>query len=581
MDEPQYLHVADFAAHHNWRFPQETNWVFFGKRYPNLAAQTHLPVAEYYLAILIRLLGRFDELKFRLLFSVFPLFAIISFYRLAKRFTRNPLLVSCLFAVCPAFFVLGPTLMMDIPAIAFLLAGLSLYLDGHEKPVRLWLSAICFILAAGTAYTVLVPLGCLFIWAVCTGRPKREWIAIAAAPSAIAAWLMVMTAHFGESPAVELTRYYTSHFSFSHLVLPVFSFIGGVAVFPWMHLAFAEKRVRRVIAITSIVAALALTFFCAWLSTWYRLWFFFLASSGIGLLVLFAVDALRQTAIQKPLGHGFLVLWLPVTLLFFLIFGEMISARYILLVIPPLFLVMFDQIPRNAAASVVVCTGILSVALAVGDYRFVNSYSNWVGQNIVHLQQQGFVAWNASESGLRFYLERDGVQTLDELDLRPKAGDLIIRQASFRYGLSKDLEPVLINIASDDLVDAFPVRTFSRDAGAGFHDSHLGLVPFNISRAPLDRLEIVEVSPFVKNLPQVAPPDFSSVPLWFPGGVLLKQVESEMTFHVRIPRDAQVQYELEGKGSVEVSAEHITLKKQGPDPAVWKNFRLIPSYARR
>jgi hypothetical protein len=543
-----------------------------------LAAQTHLPVVEYYLAALIKLTGHFDEVKFRLLFAVFPLLAILSFHRLARRFTIDPLLVSCLFAVSPAFFVLSPTLMMDIPMLAFLLAGLSLYLDSLEKSRRLWPSSICFILAAGTGYTVLIPLGCLFIWSVANSRPKRECVAIAAAPAAIFVWLLIMRFHFGQSPATELVAYYTSHFSFTQILLPMSSFIGGVTLFPWMYFAFVETSRRRVIAMLSILAAFLLTFFCNWSSIPYRSWFVFLASSGIGLLSLFAVKAARQVSRHKPQGYGFLILWLPVTLLFFLLFGEMISARYILLCLPPLFLVVFDQIRRTGAAyAIVAATLILSVALAIADYRFVNSYPAWVAQNAVPLQQMGFRVWNAAESGLRFYLEQKGIQTLDSSDLRPRGGDLVIRQASFNYGLSKDLGPLLVNILRADLADAYPLRTFSRDAGAAFHDSHFGLVPFSFSHAPLDQLEIAEVSPFAMDLPQVVPEDFSSVPVWFPGGVLLKQIQPEMKFRVRIPRDTKVEYELEGKGSVVLSGEGIVLKKENPGPAVWKNFRIVPN----
>src|SRR5262249_43105750 len=155
----QYLNVAQFAVHKSWLFPQEASWIFFGKDYPNLSGQTHLPVVEYYLAILFRLIGHFDAVMFRLLFIVFPLLAAISFYDLAKRFTANPLAVSCLFAVSPAFFVLSPTLMMDIPMLAFLLAGLSLHFDALETGKRPRLASICFVLAAGTAYTALIPLG--------------------------------------------------------------------------------------------------------------------------------------------------------------------------------------------------------------------------------------------------------------------------------------------------------------------------------------------------------------------------------------------------------------------------------------
>src|SRR5206468_133457 len=122
----------------------------------------------------------------------------------------------------------------------------------------------------------------------------------------------------------------------------------------------------------------------------HRLWFVFLASSGIGLLILFALKAARQVSRHKPpAGYGFLILWLPVTLLFFLVFAEMISARYILMSLPPLFLVVFDQTRRTRAAYAIAATLILSVALAIADYRFVNSYPDWVRRNTVPLQQQG------------------------------------------------------------------------------------------------------------------------------------------------------------------------------------------------
>src|SRR5215470_5540180 len=107
MDEPQYLHVAEAAIERDWRFPQDTDWIFFGLKYKNMASQTHLPAAEYYLAALLKVFGRFDEFRFRLLYSVFPLLAVFSFFRLARRFTVNPVIVTSLFAASPAFFVMS------------------------------------------------------------------------------------------------------------------------------------------------------------------------------------------------------------------------------------------------------------------------------------------------------------------------------------------------------------------------------------------------------------------------------------------------------------------------------------------
>jgi hypothetical protein len=125
-----------------------------------------------------------------------------------------------------------------------------------------------------------------------------------------------------------------------------------------------------------------------------------------------------------------------------------------------------------------------------------------------------------------------------------------------------------------------PIHTPSgsfRDARAGFHDSDFGLVPFVISREPLDHVTLAEVSPFVVNLPEEVPKDFSSVPVWFPGGVLLKQTEPDMTYRVPMPGNTNVQYELEGKGSVAVSDYEIHLKKEGAEPILWKNFRIVPN----
>ena len=576
-DEPQYLHVAKSAIERDWLFPQDTPWIFFGKRFENLSAQTHPPVGEYYLAMLLKMVGHFEEFPFRMLFAIFPLLAIVSFYRLARHFTRNPLVVSCLFAVSPVFFILSPTLMMDIPMLALLLAGVSLYLDGFERRWLLWPSSFCFLLAVGISYTALVPIGCLLLWAFATKRPIRESLAIAMAPAAACAWLLLLKTHFGQSPAGYLIDYYTSHFSPDQTILPLFSFIGGVTIFPWMHLVLVETTGRLKLAILSILGGFFLTLFSVWPSIPYRLWCVFLASSGIGFLLLFVRNATRPIGQEKrPKGYGFLLIWIAVALAFLLIFAEMISARYMLMIMPPLFLVAFERIHRNAVAYIIASTLILSVMLAAADYRFVNSYRDWVSKTIRPLQQQGFTIWNAAESGLRFYLEQEGLETLENSDLRPRGGDLIVRQSSFRYGLARDLDPLLINIRRIELRDPYPIRTFSREGRAGFHDSHFGQVPFIISRAMLDRIEIEEVSPFLLELPQVVPEDYSSVPVWSPDGVLLKQVDDEMKFPIRIPRNSKMEYELEGNASVMLSDEGIVLRKESPGPVVWKNFRITP-----
>src|SRR5438034_11542830 len=181
MDEHIFLQIAQSAQIH-WFFPQDTPGIFFGAPFANFAAHTHPPVGEYYLALIYAVLGRFDEVSFRILFSIFAIIAVFAFYRLAERFTQQPLYVTLLFAVTPAFFVYMPTLMMDIPMLAFLLAGFALYFEHVQaRPRALMLSSICLVLAVGTGYTALVPLGCFFIGLLLAGRPSKELLSVAAA----------------------------------------------------------------------------------------------------------------------------------------------------------------------------------------------------------------------------------------------------------------------------------------------------------------------------------------------------------------------------------------------------------------
>ena len=125
------------------------------------------------------------------------------------------------------------------------------------------------------------------------------------------------------------------------------------------------------------------------------------------------------------------------------------------------------------------------------------------------------------------------------------------------------------------LYDRFPVRTYSAEAGAGFHGSSLGLLPFALSRAPYDRLEIAEVNPLVARLPQVAEPG-KPVPVWSPEGPILIQREPELSFPLTLPRDTTLKYDVEGPGILEIANDSVRLRNMRSEPIVWKNFRIVP-----
>src|SRR5262245_20725233 len=348
MDEHIFLQIAK-AAQTQWLFPQDTPGVFFGTPVTNFAAHTHPPVGEYCLALIYALLGRFDEVPFRILFSLFALIAVFAFYKLALRFTTSPLYVSLLFAVTPAFFLYTPTLMMDIPMLAFLLSGFVYYFEHLQgRPRSLIFASICFILAAGTGCSALVPLGCFFIGLLLARRPFKELVSVAAAPAALSIWLAAMTVHFGSFPLFQTVQYFASQGSIRMNVLATLTFVGGVTVFPWIAVG---KRVSPVVMFLALAAMYA-----PWPARVYPIWVAALAAAGIAMLVLFVLSAKKFWLSTWHDGGAFFLLWAPATLLFFILIGDMINARYILLAVPALYLVIFRETTEGRLISMIVPT---------------------------------------------------------------------------------------------------------------------------------------------------------------------------------------------------------------------------------
>jgi hypothetical protein len=251
----------------------------------------------------------------------------------------------------------------------------------------------------------------------------------------------------------------------------------------------------------------------------------------------------------------------------------MINARYMLLAIPPLFLLVFAGTDARSLGIVAAITAVLSTGIAVADYRFVNAYRNWVGDVIVPLRAAGYPVWSAAESGLRFYVEEAGGDVLPADSLSPKGGDMIVRDV-FAYGLSEELSIRLVHARTDVLADRFPIRTFNMNAGAGFHDSRFGRVPYTLSRAPYDRVSLWQLSPLVDQLPQS--PDSPQV-VWSPQGPALIQEVQRLTFSYSAPEGSVLLYELDGAGSADMDGNRIELTRESDGPALWRNLRVVPS----
>ena len=199
----------------------------------------------------------------------------------------------------------------------------------------------------------------------------------------------------------------------------------------------------------------------------YQFWFIVLASAGLAMLGGAFVGVFQHRA-SLSAHHSLVALWVPSVLIFFVIVGTMVNARYILLALPALYLLMFSRTSADRITPVLAITWVLSIGIATADYRFANGYRDWVDHTLIPLQQQGFRVWGAAESGLRFYLEQQGVDTLAATDLDPMGGDLIVRHDMFRYGLAEELAVLLIRLRRYETHGLVPDPNFQHTGGSRF-----------------------------------------------------------------------------------------------------------------
>ena len=426
----------------------------------------HPPLNSWILAAPLAALGDVREVPFHFRYIVFSLIAAIAMWSLARRFCDHPLLATFLFLAVPAFVVNGNSFESDLPFLAMWMAAVALFVKSAEENSAwtLWLSAIFAALAGLAAYqSVLLPPILAFYLLLNRSRRIGLWIAILAAPAALAAWQLFELVTRGALPAAMLAGYMAAY-KFqapdaklrSALALVVHA---GWIVSPLIVFFLRGRKIRWIVAaLAAIGAAIYDPNPLFWISF----------AAGIFLLA----SALRRDF----LSAWILIFFLGAAVVFFA--G---SARYLLPIAAPVAILATRSVPRKILISGFVLQLALSLGLAIVNYQHWDAYRKFAAS--LHPAAR---LWINTEWGLAFYLESAGGVAMPKNQIL-QPGDTVVSSA---LALPLPVSAPLAPIARQEIRPSIPLRIISLD-GRSAYSSAGGreLLPFEISTAPIDRVK--------------------------------------------------------------------------------------------
>ena len=451
-DEVYYLAMARNAVADPLH-PMAMSYTFQGARV-SMQGFPHPPLNAWVLSGLLRVFGEVRETAFHAVYALFSVASVWAMWVLGRRFTERPVLAAALFATTPAWLVNGNTLEADLPFLACWMAGFALYIQGKHLS-----AAGALGLAALGAYQAIfaAPILAHHVWHR-RRRSRTAWVAVAAAPAALAAWQLFEWATAGQLPGATLAGY-----------LGTYGLLGVV------------KKLRSAVALAAHLGWPAMG-----PGTLVGIWWpngLLIACLGMGVVILlWWVVALRKFRSSED---GFLAAW---GLVFFA--GAAVvfyagSARYLLPLAPAVALTLVRMAPPWFLWPVAAGNLAVGLVLAAGNYDHAAQYRRFAEQ-VKSVAGERRLLFHA-EWGLRHYLEQIGGEAI-ERDQVVHSGAVVVTSelaGPLRYFGASSRE-----IAQAELVSRAPARLVGLGTRSGYSSSDLGLLPFEPGRGVLDRVNV-------------------------------------------------------------------------------------------
>jgi hypothetical protein len=488
-DDPYYLYGAEHAQIDPLH-PHSTRYLFQGDLV-DMRGLPHPPLNAWILAALLAALGNVREAPFHFVYILWSLIAALAMWSLARRFCDWPLIATLLFLAVPAFVVNGNSLEADLPFLAMWMAAIALFVKAVDEDSGAMLagSAMFGALAGLAAYQAILLTPVLAVYLHEKRRSwKMAWVVILAAPTALAAWQLFEWSSRGVLPAAVLAGYMKSY-----------------------SLESAVNKLRSAAALIGhagwIISPL-IVFFLRGAQSRTMLKWIAAGAAGVCALVydsnpLFAVAVasgvfLLATCIRRD----FISLWI---LIFFsgaavVFFAG--SARYLLPIAAPVAILAARLCPRPVLIAGFALQIMLSLGLAVVNFEHWDAYRQFAES--LKKDASEHRVWINAEWGLRWYLEQEGALPMAR-DQIVGPGDVVVTSA---LALPLTVNALLTPVSEIEIRPAIPLRIISLDRRSAYSAvSERGLLPFEVSTAPIDRVRAEVVAERNPQLIWISPGD--------------------------------------------------------------------------
>ncbi len=461
--------------------PKHTSYVFMGRDI-DMRGQSHPPFNAWFLALLIAAANGVSEIPFHAAYILFSLIAAFSALALAHRFSPHPLLATLLFCATPAFVINGTSLEADVPFVALWLLATALYVFAVDRnSISLLIaSSIAMALTALTAYQSVLLVPILFLY----GRKWRlAWVAALTPVAALLAWNIFERLSTGGLPAGILANYMTAY-GLQVLAQKIKSAVALTGHLAWL--------VFPTLWITPALYGLPFAIGAAFYDPNPLFW----CSIGIGAGIL--IWCARH-------WRDFLAQWVLIFFAGALVIFFAGSARYLLPIALPIAILATQRARPLLLEISLACGFALSLTLAIVNYQHWDGYRQFA--RALRNDAESKRLWINGEWGLRYYLESEGGLPLHEGQAIHPNEMVVSSQLSYPIPFTSG-GGVLAPVAERTITSSIPLRIVALNGHAAYSTTMLGLRPFDISRAPIDRLSaelMIERKPALTDLPMNAP----------------------------------------------------------------------------